>query len=148
MSATWKRDLRYGVGEATAEGSGGLITWRDPAGPTPAYLKSECGIHGTVLPEEGDEAIALTLYPVQESPDTIMGVQFRIRALTDGRLDLLEHAIATIWTDRWGGTLRGIRLVGSSWASGADLGTDQNGRLVRSVNYYLRVERPLPHRTT
>lgn len=140
----WKRRLRYAVAERTALDSGGLITYRAVGG----YAPDECGIHGTVLPESPDEAIALTLYGVQEQIDTIMGAQFRIRALTDGRLDLLEDAVTSCWADRWGGSLGGIRLVGASWASGADLGQDQNGRLVRSINIYLLVERLLPHRTT
>lgn len=144
----WKRDLRYGVARLTASESGGLLTFRHPQEGSPAYLPAEIGIHGTVLPESPNEAVALTLYGVQESPDTIIGAQFRMRALTDGRLDLIEDAVVSCWTDRWGGTLDGIRLVSASWQSGADLGQDQNERLVRSVSFYLRVERPLPHRTT
>jgi len=100
------------------------------------------------MPESPDEAIALNLYPVQERPDTIVGAQFRMRAKTDGRLDLIEDALSNIWSDRWGGTLGGIRLVSASWASGASLGQDQNGRIERSMNIYLRVERMLAHRTT
>lgn len=144
----WLKRLRYGVGEATAAESGGLLTWRAPDGAEPVYLDSEIGIHGLVMPESPDEAITLNLYPVQERPDTIVGAQFRMRAKTDGRLDLIEDALSNIWSDRWGGTLGGIRLVLGTWASGASLGQDQNGRLERSVNYYLRVERPLEHRTT
>lgn len=145
---TWLKSLRYGIGEVTAADSDGLLTWRDPEGASPVYLDSEIGIHGLVMPEHPDEAVALNLYPVQESPDTIVGVQFRMRAKTDGRLDLIEDALSNIWSDRWSGTLRGIRLVSASWASGASLGQDQNGRQERSANYYLRVERPLEHRTT
>lgn len=144
----WKKRLRYGIAELSASASGGLLTFRDPSKGSAVYLPSEIGIYGTVLPEEPDEAVALTLYGIQEKPDTIMGAQFRMRAQSDGRLDLIEDALSSCWTDRWGGTLNEIRLVEASWSSGADLGTDQNGRLVRSMSIYLRVERPLPHRTT
>ena len=144
----WLNTLRKGVGALTASESGGLLTWRDPDGADPVYLASEIGIHGLVMPESPDEAVALNLYPVQESPDTIVGAQFRMRAKTDGRLDLIEDALSNCWLDRWGGTLGGIRLVLATWASGASLGQDQNGRLERSANVYLRVERPLAHRTT
>lgn len=144
----WKKQLRYGVAERSATQSGGLLTFRDPAKGSAVYLASEVGIYGTVLPEDPDGAVALTLYGVQESPDTIIGAQFRIRSGSDGHIDLIEDALTSCWHDRWGDTLNGIRLVHASWQSGADLGTDQNGRLVRSVNYYLRVERPLPHRMT
>lgn len=146
--STWLRELRYGIGQRTALDSSGLITWRDPAGPNPSYSDSEIGVHGLVLPEHPDEAIALSVYVLEETPDTVVGVQFRLRAKTDGRLDLIEDALSNIWTDRWGGTLRGIRLVLASWASGASLGQDQNGRQERTVTYRMRVERPLAHRTT
>lgn len=145
---TWMKNLRYAVGALTAAESGGLLTWRDPEGSAPVYLSTEIGIHGLVLPEEPAEAVALNLYPVQESPDTIVGAQFRYRAKSDGRLDIIEDALSNCWIDRWGGMLGGIRLVSASWASGASLGQDQNGRLERSMNVYLRVERPLVHRTT
>ncbi len=144
----WMKRLRYAVGETSASESGALLTWRDPDGPSPVYVAGEIGIHGLVLPESPDEAVALNLYPVQETPDTIVGAQFRYRAKTDGRLDLIEDALSNIWTDRWGGNLGDIRLVLATWASGASLGQDQNGRLERSMNIYLRVERPLAHRTT
>lgn len=144
----WLRELRYAVADTTAAGSAGLLTWRRPDSAEPVYLDTEIGIHGLVMPESPDEAVTLNLYPVQERPDTIVGAQFRYRARSDGRLDLIEDALSNIWTDRWGGTLGSVRLVLASWASGASLGQDQNGRLERSVNYYLRVERPLAHRTT
>lgn len=145
---TWLRELRYAVADLTAAESAGLLTWRRPDGPSPVYLDSEIGIHGLVMPESPDAALTLNLYPVQESPDTIVGAQFRMRAKTDGQLDLIEDALSNCWLDRWGGTLGGIRLVLATWASGASLGQDQNGRLERSANVYLRVERPLAHRTT
>lgn len=148
---TWLTDLRYAVGALTAEESGDLLTWRSPVDPDPAeriYLESEVGIHGLVMPESPDTAVALNLYPVQETPDTIVGAQFRYRARRDADLDAIEDALSNTWVDRWGGSLGGIRLVSASWASGASLGQDQIGRLERSMNIYLRVERPLEHRTT
>lgn len=148
---TWLRDLRYGVGEATAAGSDGLLTWRSPLAENPIerlYQAGEVGIHGLVMPEEPDTAVALNLYPVQETPDTIVGAQFRYRARVESILDEIEDALSNTWADRWGGNLGGIRLVSASWASGASLGQDQNGRIQRSMNVYLRVERPLEHRTT
>lgn len=145
---TWLRELRYAVADTTSAESAGLFTFRRPDGPDPIYLDSEVGIHGVVMPESPDEAIAMNLYPVQETPDTIVGAQFRMRARDDGRLDLFEDALSNIWLDRWGGTLGSIRLVSAAWASGASLGQDQSGRLERTANVYLRVERTLAHRTT
>lgn len=150
----WLKRLRYGIAEQTALDSDGIVGF-DPAGfETTApgvefeIVPGAVPIVGFVLPEAPDEAIALSLYPVSESPVTVMGVQFRYRAASDGRLDLIEDALSNCWTDRWGGTLGGIRLVSATWASGASLGQDQNERLERSVNYRMTVDRPLTHRTT
>lgn len=148
---SWLTTLRYGVGEISAAESGGLLTWRSPVADDPGeriYQEGEVGIHGLVMPEQPDTAVALNLYPVQETPDTIVGAQFRYRARTDAILDSIEDALSNTWVDRWGGILGDIRLVSASWASGASLGQDQIGRIERSMNIYLRVERPLEHRTT
>lgn len=146
----WLKRLRYGVAQQTALDSGGLLAF-DPGTFEPALFEPVEGtvpIGGLVLPERPDAAVALNLYPVAESPVTVIGAQFRYRAATDGELDRIEDALSNCWTDRWGGTLGGIRLVSASWASGASLGSDQNERIERSANYRLTVDRPLPHRTT
>jgi hypothetical protein len=139
----WKKRLRYGIAEATALESDGLIGFSATGSP-PA---NKVGIYGTVLPEQPDEAIALSLYLVAEGAETVMGAQFRFRARTDLRLDLIEDALANSWTERQNGTLGDVTLIMSSWSSGASLGQDGSDRLVRSSNYYLTVSRPLRHRT-
>lgn len=144
MADNWLTDLRYGIASVTAAESDSLISWRDS---TP-YTSDEIGIFGVVLPESPDEAISLNLYLMSESPVTVMGAQFRFRARTDARLDLIENVLSNCWSDRWGGTLGSVPLVASAWASGTSLGQDQNGRLERSMNIYLTVDRPLSHRTT
>lgn len=141
---SWLTDLRYAVAQATAAESGGLITWRQPPG---VYQLSELGIYGLVMPEQPDEAIALNLYVVDESVESVIGAQFRYRAKTDARLDQIEDALSNSWTKRWTGTLGSGKLIMSQWASGASLGQDGNGRITRSANFYLTVERPLRHRT-
>lgn len=139
----WKKRLRYGIAEATALESSGLITFREAS----SYLSSELGIYGTVIPEQPDEAISLSLYVVSEGIETVVGAQFRMRAKTDTRLDLIEDALSNSWVDRQAGTLRGVSLIMSRWASGAPLGQDGSDRLTRSANYYLTVQRPLRHRS-
>lgn len=141
----WLTDLRYGVASVTASSSGGLLKWRQPPSGG-AYLSSEIGIYGSIMPESPDAAVAASLYVVSEQPVTVVGVQFRMRAASDAALDAIENVLANCWTDRWGGSLGSVKLVQSRWASGAPLGQDQNGRLERSINFYLTVERQLLHR--
>jgi len=140
----WVTTLRYAVAKATADESGGLITWRQPPG---VYLPTELGIYNTVLPESPNEAIALGLYPVTEGVETTMGVQFRYRAATDARLDEIEDRLSNSWTQREAGTLEPIELIMCQWSSGASLGQDSGGRLTRSANFYLTANRPLRYRT-
>jgi hypothetical protein len=142
MSA-WLRDLRYGVAAATAAESDNLIGF-SAVGLPPA---GKIGIYGVVMPEKPDEAIALSLYVVSETIETVVGVQFRFRAKTDARLDAIEDSLSNSWVHRQNGTLNGVTLILSSWSSGASLGQDSADRLARSANYYLTVERPLRHRT-
>lgn len=136
--------LRYGIAEATALESEGLITFKEPPD---VYSSAELGVHGVVLPEKPDEAIALALYVVSEGVETVIGAQFRFRAKSDARLDLIEDALSNSWVQRQNGTLRDVTLIMSNWSSGASLGQDSADRLIRSANYYLTVERPLRHRT-
>lgn len=143
---SWLTELRYAIAETSASESAGLLTWRDPRAGTP-YAASEIGIYGVVMPEAPDRAVALNLYGVSERPVTVLGAQFRYRGNTDSDLDAIEDALSNIWSERWGGTLGSVPLVMSEWASGTSLGQDQNGRLERSLNVYLTVDRPLAHRT-
>lgn len=113
-----------------------------------AYSGPRVGLYDTVLPETPDDAIALTVYPLVDNVsegDAVFGAQFRFRASSKSRLYELEEALRDSWARRPGGTLGTVRLVQSVWSSGASLGQDANGRLIRSANYYLTVHRPSMH---
>lgn len=140
---SWLTDFRVAVATTTAAESGGLLAFRR----TGAYQAGEVGVHGLVLPSAPDEAVALATYVLTEGIETVVGVQFKLRARTDTRLDLFEDALAASWTLRGADTLGEVRLIQSAWASGASLGQDSNGRLSRSANFYLTAHRALPNRT-
>ena len=136
--------LRKAIAAETAAKSGGVIAYR----ATGAYLAGEVGIRDVVLPETPDDAVAMTLYVLSDliaDGDTIFGLQFRSRARTSSKLDAIEDALMNCWSRRAGGTLDTVKLVQSSWASGASLGQDGNDRKMRSVNFRLTVHRPNPN---
>lgn len=136
-------DLRKGIAFATAAESGGVLVYRANGG----YQAGEVGVHGLVLPESPDAALAMNLYGVDESVDTVLGLQFRFRAKSEGHLDAIEDALTNSWASRQNGTLNGVTLIQSRWSSGASLGQDSSGRITRSINFYITVDRPLTHRT-
>jgi hypothetical protein len=140
--ANWMERLRHGIAEVTAADSRGLLTYR----ATGDYLPTEWGIHGEIMPEEPDEAIALSLYTVADAHDTVMGVQFRYRSPSEARMSQVADVLSNVWSHRLGGSIGGVQLVLSEWSSGASLGQDENDRLVRSANFYLTVHRPLAFR--
>ena len=133
--------LQKAIAAETAAKSGGIIAYR----ATGAYLAGEVGLRDVVLPETPDDAVAMTLYVLSDlisDGDTIYGLQFRSRARTSSKLFAIEDALMNCWSRRAGGTLDTVKLVQSSWASGASLGQDSNDRKLRSVNFRLTVHRP------
>ena len=143
MGVSWLTEFRVAVAAATAAESGGLLTFRAAGG----YVQPEVGLYGVVLPAAPDEAVGMTAYVLTDDIETVVGVQFRLRAKTEARLDLFEDALSSSWTLRPAGTLSGATLIRSAWASGASLGQDSNGRLSRSANFYLTAHRALVNRT-
>ena len=140
---SWLTELRVGVAGATAAESNGLITFTRSG----AYLASQLGVYGTILPEAPDEAISLVVGVVSEDIETVARASFRYRATTDSRLDMIEDALSNSWVKRQAGTLSGVAVIMAQWSSGASLGQDGNGRLIRSANFYITANRPLSNRT-
>lgn len=139
---TWKRDLRQGIAQTLADEHPTLFAFNaDGTAPNPA----RCGIYGVVMPDQPDEAVALNVTVAEEALETTVAVQFRYRAATEARLDAMEDAMASSYTNRSAGMLGSARLIRSRWASGASLGQDSRQRLERSANFYMVVKRPLTH---
>lgn len=140
---SWLTDLRNGIATATAAESGGLLTFR----ATGVYTAAQVGIHGLVLPAEPVEAVAMNLLVLVEGAETVVECSFRFRAARESRLDTIEDALSNCWTERRNGTLNGVKVIQSQWASGASLGQDSNGRLSRSINFNITAHRALTYRT-
>lgn len=140
---SWLTDFRTAVAQATADESGGLLTFR----PQGAYRAGELGIYGVVLPEAPDDAVSLSAATISEDVETVMRATFRYRSRTEVGLDVIGDALADSWTKRPAGTLGSVRIIMAQWASGASLGQDSNNRLLRSANFYITVSRPLRNRT-
>lgn len=140
---TWKTDIRKHIASLTASSSGGLFTFKQ----TGSYSNNEVGIYGSILPEMPDEAIGITIYGIEETVDTILSVQFMLRAKSEARLDAFEDAVSNTWVWATNSKLFDTTIVGSSWSSGAALGQDSNNRIRRSLNFRMIVDRPLINRT-
>ncbi|MFK0062617.1 minor capsid protein [Streptomyces werraensis] len=135
-------DLLRGVAELLD--TQGVGTY-DETGPLPA------GATGIVLgrmPDGPDRALALTTYPVadDDSTDSVTGVQVRIRAGVNP-LDVLDlsDAVFNVLHARRSWTARGVRVEISWRNSEAWIGQDQQGRMERSANYYVRTVRSGAH---
>lgn len=97
-----------------------------------------------------DRGIAMTLYPVADTPgtDTVMGLQLRFRGPPGNRsadkniLDNVHDALHGITHVTWGG----IPVIQVLHNSGAYLGTDGNNRSEHTENYYLTLTRTGTHR--
>lgn len=143
MVDSYLTQLRKGVAAVAAAESGGLIQYK----PSGKYTGAGAGIYGSTLPEQPDEAIALTTYGVSASPEWIAGVQFRFRAASDIAADAIEDALTRSFSERQNGSLGDVTLIMSLWSSGATLGQDGSDRVLRSINFYMTVHRPMPNRT-
>jgi hypothetical protein len=100
------------------------------------------------LPDVPDRALGLTTYPVgdDDSTDSITGVQVRLRAGVNP-LDVLalSDAVFGVLHNRRSWTARGVQVEVSWRNSEGWIGQDQQGRMERSANYYLRTVRSGPH---
>lgn len=104
------------------------------------------------LPQDSEDAIAVTLYSVDDHgtmTDTIQGVQLAIRAnsrdtrdtprLSESVFDRLHGITATDW--------HGIPIVHCYRNSSAYLGPDDSGNHKITDNYYVQLSRAGRHRT-
>ncbi|MFE0819172.1 minor capsid protein [Streptomyces sp. NPDC058847] len=117
----------------------------DPTGVLP---DGATGIIVGRLPDEPNQAIGLTTYPVadDDSTDSVTGVQARIRAGTAATdvLDLSDLVFGVLHNRR-SYVLNGV-WVEISWRnSEAWIGQDTRGRMERSANYYVRTVRSGAH---
>ena len=140
---TWMTDIRKHIASSTATQSAGLFTFR----ATGAYQANEVGIYSSVMPESPDEAVSITVYGIEDGADSILSVQFMLRASSEARLDAFVDAVSNAWSWNYNSKLFNTTIVGSSLSSGAALGQDSNNRVRRSLNYRMIVDRPLTHRT-
>ena len=139
---SWLTDFRTGVATASAAESSSLLTFRSSGN----YTSGQVGIYGVQLPATPDEAVALSCYVLFEDTETEIGVQFRFRAKRESRLDLIEDSLSNSWSKRWAATLGGVSLIQSQWSSGASLGQDTGGRLMRTATFNFTAHRALTHR--
>lgn len=131
-------DLLTGLGEYLhAENVG---RWS----PTGTYGPNDVAITIDELPASPDKAIALGLYPVEDTgtTDTIQGLQLYIRGGHDriSAKDITDRAFDALH-DLQDVVIGGIPIVRIWRNSGAPLGTDGNGRQEATQNYYLQLTR-------
>lgn len=124
----------------------GVATWR----PDTPYQDDEVPVTIAALPPSGTQAVALTVYGSSDDPhyaDSVVMLQAVIRGTTDPRSpDTVAAGIAELLHGRSGFTLGGVPVVESHRQSWSRLGRDENGRWLRSDNYYLQAHTPTAHR--
>ncbi|MCQ1951619.1 minor capsid protein [Arthrobacter sp. zg-Y859] len=136
-------DLLTAVGEYLgAKGAGRWLA-------TGTYKATDVAITIDELPATPDRGIAMSLYDVEDTPgtDSVVGLQLWIRGAKnktsaketkDAVFDALHNLQAVTWA--------GIPIVRIWRQSGANLGTDGNGRQEISQNYYIQLTRTGPNR--
>ncbi len=141
----FSRDLLTGL--AGLLHAAGVGTWKESG----AYSTDQTAIVLGEIPEVPQKIIALATYPIADHPtlsDSTAAVQVLTRAGVDPReVDDLDDAIFDLLHNA--SQLRlstGVRIVQCLRNSGAPLGHDENGRWMRSSNYYLKVHRASQHR--
>lgn len=134
--------LLVGVAEAMV-----AATTRQPYAwkPTAAYTVGDgIGITIDLAPASDLPGVTITEYPVSADVvggDEVLGVQFRIVGKNRAQVKDVISDLVDLFHARWGGSLGDIKLIQSQRSSGANLGQDANGRLVRTENYYLTIYR-------
>ncbi|MCQ6250915.1 minor capsid protein [Streptomyces malaysiensis] len=139
---SWTSDLLDGLARLIAEA--GVGVYRD----TGVYTVDEVGITITAVPDQPDQIVCLTPYPVDDTSgttDVLFGVQFRFRAGADPRAVLArEDATFELLHMREHTDIGGVH-VGLMWRQSASwIGADSRGRNELTANYYLRAIRPAP----
>jgi hypothetical protein len=134
--------LMTGVGQLLDdEGIGVFAT-------TGTYAADAWAVFIGLTPDQPDRAITLMTYPVEDTDLTSMitGLQIRFRGLRDPReVENTSDAVYNLLHMREHYRLNDVP-VNLSWRqSGAWMGQDQNQRIERVENFYLRTERESPH---
>ncbi|MEV0438945.1 minor capsid protein [Streptomyces spectabilis] len=116
--------------------------------PDGVYAAGETALTDTVMPEQPDRVICLTVYAVEESPaltDCTFAVQVRTRAGTDPReAAALDEAVFAVLHGLRHLDLPTVRITLVHRVSAASLGADPVGRFERTSNYRICGHRPHP----
>lgn len=148
MSADPITDLLVGVAELLDTAGAG--TWNG-LGVAAATGPTDTAIALRQTPPDPDRSITLTDYPVTSNArltDTVTGVNIRVRGRTPSQASATAAAVyaALHALGRTAlGTAPNVILVTDAYLqSEAQVGPDNNGRAVRSINYYVSWNRPHP----
>lgn len=148
MSADPITDLLVGVAELLdAAGAG---TWNG-LGAAAAVGATNTAITLRQTPPEPDRSITLTDYPVTSNArltDTVTGLNVRVRGRTPGQASATAAAVYAalhaLGRAALGTVPNGVLVTDAYLQSEAQVGPDNNGRAVRSINYYIRWNRAHP----
>ncbi|MFI7315142.1 minor capsid protein [Streptomyces hygroscopicus] len=139
---SWTTDLLDGLARYVADA--GIGVYRD----TGVYTADEVGITITAVPDQPDQIIAITPYPVDDTSggtDVVAGVQFRFRAGADPRAVIArEDAVYELLHMREHTEIGGIHVEIMWRQSGGWIGKDARDRQEMTANYYLRATRSAP----
>ncbi|WP_405659726.1 minor capsid protein [Streptomyces sp. RK9] len=117
--------------------------------PDAVYSAGETAITDTVMPEQPDRIVCLTVYAIEESAaltDAVFTVQVRTRAGPDPReVAALDEQVFTVLHGLRRLALPTARITLAHRVSAAPIGADALGRLERTSNYQLRGHRPHPY---
>lgn len=138
-------DLLTGIGQLLD--TAGVGKWLTAG----TYAADDVALTIDQLPSGHAQAVAMALYPVEDSAgtDSIVGVQFWVRGKPKDRLsskniaDSLFDALHGIEST----TIAGIPIIRVWRQSGANLGPDENDRQELSENYYVQLTRTGTHRS-
>ena len=138
-------DLLTAIGQyLDSKGAGRWLT-------SGTYKATDVAISIDDLPSAPDRGIAMSLYDVEDSPgtDSVVGLQLWIRGAAKNKASAKEtkDAIFDALHNLQDVTWAGIPIVRIWRQSGANLGTDGNGRQEVSQNYYIQLTRTGTHRT-
>ncbi len=149
MSADQLTDLLVGIAELLH--SAGAGTWNGLGAPA-ATGAADTAITLRQTPVAPDRSITLTDYSVSSNPrltDTITGLNVRIRGdRSPSTASAIAGAVYTALHARGRtalGTAPNVVLISDVYLqSEVQVGPDNNGRSVRSINYYVRWNRSHP----
>ena len=138
-------DLITAAGQyLAAKGAGRWLT-------SGTYAATDVAISIDELPASPDRGIAMSLYDVEDTPgtDSVVGLQLWIRGAAKNKASAKEtkDAVFDALHNLQDVTWAGIPIIRIWRQSGANLGTDGNGRQEISQNYYIQLTRTGTHRT-